>query len=103
MNIDIDEVLKTSAAIRSQIENGSSHQSLLHIDAVTIAARIHAIIEFQPMSQADLCYYFRTRGFGNTVMIEYMLNRFCRRVTRNYLWDRDEFGRFSPAHSYMQH
>ena len=97
MNIDVAEVLKASADIIFWIENGDDRQSLLHIDAIQIAGRIRAITAFNPMTQEDLCHYFRRRGFGNTLMIEYMLNKFCRRSTRNYLWDRDEFGRFFPA------
>lgn len=98
MNIDKNEVLAATKAIRSKIQNGTDYQSFLHIDATTIAARICLATENEPMTQEQLCYYFRRRGFGNTVMIELMLNRYCRRVTRKYLWDRDAFGRFSPAH-----
>jgi len=97
MKLDTDEVVRISDVIRVKIADGNDHQSLLHLDAVEIAGHIRAIISFNPMTQGELCYYFRRRGFGNTLMIEYMLNRFCRRSTNNYLWDRDEFGRFFPA------
>lgn len=102
MKIDIDEVLKASEAIRTKIENGNDWQSFLHLSAVEIAARIRAKTEANPMSEAEICYYFRRRGFGNTVIIGYMLNKYCRRSTRDYLWDRDDFGRFYPAINYWR-
>lgn len=102
MNIDIGEVLKADEAIRTKIENGNDRQSFLYISAVEVAARIRAKTASNPMSEADLCYYFRRRGFGNTVIIEYLLNKYCRRSTRDYLWDRDEFGRFYPANVFWR-
>lgn len=96
MKIDINEVLDEGEIIISQIKDGKDYQSFLHLDAAKIAARIRVITAINPMSQEDLCYYFRRRGFGNTLMIEYMLNKYCRRLTRQCLWDRDAFGRFYP-------
>lgn len=102
MKIDVGEVLKADAAIRAKIENGNDWQSFLHISAVEIAGRIRATTQSNPMSEAELCYYFRRRGFGNTVIIGYILNKYSRRSTRDYLWDRDDFGRFYPANVYWR-
>lgn len=102
MNLDIDEVLRASEALRLKIDTERDNQSFLHIGAVEIAARIRAKTQSNPMSEAELCSYFRRRGFGNTVVISYMLNKFCRRPTRDYLWDRDTFGRFHPANAHWR-
>lgn len=102
MNIDIDEVLKVGENLYLKIDTERYRQSLLHINAVEIAARIRAKTKFKPMSEAELCSYFRRNGFGNTVIISYMLSKFCRRSTRDYLWDRDTFGRFYPANAHWR-
>lgn len=102
MKIDIDEVLKASEAMHFKIDTERDSRSFLHIGAVEIAARIRAKTHFKPMSEAELCSYFRRHGFGNTVIIGYMLNKYCRRSTRDYLWDRDDFGRFYPANVYWR-
>lgn len=97
MKLDFDEVVKVGDEIHEAMMEGTDQRSFLHLKVEQIAGYIRAVTALNPMTQEELCYYFRRRGFGNTLMIEYMLNRFCRRSTYNYLWDRDEFGRFSPC------